>query len=405
MDDNPGRSSHSFKEMDSCALDQTIWISLKDENNQGSVASYDLNTLTHSFTLRDCSCAPHGLVFDDRLCPSTAFVYNTPVSAIQAYAVNRERAVHRFFGHAGISCMNAFGVDGNMMLVAGMQDGSVSVWDTTTGDMRAHIPNAHMASIKMIASNPQVMVTCSKDTILVHKVESVLQGMRTPLWELRKHRKGVSALHLGMCARAGEGVAGRLWSGGEDGEVWVWDIRDGSPLACLALPSPVTSLAVSMTETVCYASSAQGIHVLDVSGSVSQPESMMHCKDTVHLALSLDETLLVSVTGTASITIWDVFTRQPLRSIDGIANGGTVTNLTITSKPFENATPPQVGILKRTISENAHPLTTARVNIGKASIKDDSTPEEDWKSKYDALAIKYNELEALNQELHQLVKE
>ena len=119
------------------------------------VVSYDLSTLTHAFVLRDCSCTPHSISFDNHLCPSTVIAYNTPVNAIQVYAVNKERAVHRFFGHTGISCISTFGASGNMMLVAGMQDGSISVWDTTTGDMRAHIPNAHMTSIKMITSNTQ----------------------------------------------------------------------------------------------------------------------------------------------------------------------------------------------------------------------------------------------------------
>ena len=88
------------------------------------------------------------------------------------------------------------------------------------------------------------------------------------MWELKKHRKNVSALHLGICAKTGGKVCGRLWSAGEDGEVWVWDMQDGTPLAHFTLPSPLTSLAVSMTETVCYASSMQGIHIMDTSGTV-----------------------------------------------------------------------------------------------------------------------------------------
>lgn len=389
--------------MNSCAFDQVLWVSLQSEGNQGSVASYDLSTLTHAFVLRDCSCSPHSISFDNKLCPSTAFVYNTPVSAIQVYAVNKERAVHRFFGHTGISCVSTFGVSGNMMLVAGMHDGSVSVWDIPTGDMRAHIPNAHITSIKMIVSNTLLIVSCSRDTILVHKVESVLQGVKAPMWELRKHRKNVSALHLGMCAKTGDNASGRLWSAGEDGEVWVWDMQDGTPLAHFILPSPLTSLAVSMTETVCYACSIQGIHILDTSGSVPTGESLIQCKDTTHLALSLDERFLVSATSTTSVTVWDVSTRQPLRSVDSVATGSIVTNLIITSKPIGSVSIPQVGILKRTIPENAHPLTTTR--ILNAPDAEENDAKEEWKSKYEALAIKYNELEALNHELHQLVSE
>lgn len=386
-------------------FDQVVWVSLQSEGNQGSIASYDLNTLTNTLALRDCSCAPHSLSFDDKLCPSSVFTYNSPVNAIQVYAVNKERAVHRFFGHVGISCVNTFGANGNRMLVAGMQDGSISVWDTTTGDMRAHIPNAHMSSIKVIVSNTQLIVSCSRDTILVHKVEAVLQGIKAPMWELKKHRKSVSALHLGICSRrsGGGGVSGRLWSAGEDGEVWVWDMQDGTPLAHFTLPSPLTSLVVSMTETVCYASSMQGIHIIDTSGTTPSTEALIHCKDITHLALSLDERLLVSATSTTSITIWDAFTRQPLRSIDSIATGSTITNLVVTSKPFESVSIPQVGVLKRTIAENTHPLTATRLN--NASSTDNNDVRGDWKSKYDALAIKYNELESLNQELHQLVKE
>ena len=389
--------------MNSCVFDQVVWVSLQGESNQGSVASYDLSTLTQTFVLRDCFCIPHSLSFDDRMCPSSVFAYNTPVSAIQVYAVNKERATHRFFGHADISCMSTFGASGVIMLVAGMQDGSVSIWNTVTGDLRAHIPNAHMTSIRMLACSHQVIVSCSRDTILVHRVESLLQGSKMPMWELRKHRKNVTALHLGVCARMGGKVSGRLWSAGEDGEVWVWDMQDGTPLAHFIVSSPLTSLAVSMTETICYASSVKGIHILDTSGSVPTGEALIHCKDITHLALSLDERYLISATSTASITVWDVSTRQPLRSIDCIATGSIITNMMVTSKPLGNVPAPQLGVLKRTISENTHPLTTTRV-INTPSTQD-SGADGEWKSKYDALAFKYNELEALNQELHQLVKE
>lgn len=370
-------------------------VSTPKDSKSGLVANFDLRTLAHSSSYRECTVTRNGFAIDSLTNPTSFVAYSGPVGAIQVYGAKKERAVDRFFGHAGISCLDAKGD----LIVAGFHDGSIVLWDRRSGDVKAKLLSAHISPIAVLrlSADGRLVVSAGRDVILVHDVVSLVQGNKRPYMEICKHRKSVVDLHLGLAS----GLHARLWSASEEGAVFVTDLVDGATIAHVTFPSPISCMAVNAVETLCFVGSPSAVFVVDFGGFRQESEMLLRTPvDCV--AMSIDDRYLV--TGHDSmLTLWDIFTRQPLRCTDvgSVLKGSQIASVSVCLRPSPLATAiPETGILKHSISENTHALGHTRIARHTVVKPGDAGLQ----SKYDDLKTRFEELEALNNELCQLVE-
>lgn len=137
-------------------------------------------------------------------------------------------AVHTLTGHHGEVWAVAVTPDGHRAVTGG-SDGTVRVWNLTTG--------------KQIAPTSR----------------------RLPPWPTRSPGYSINSLSISADGR-------RAVSGGSDGTVRVWDVAQGVELASFATDSAITVLAGSQPGTRVIAGSGAGpVHLLELCAYEHSP--------------------------------------------------------------------------------------------------------------------------------------
>ena len=367
-------------------LDEAVYLSLKTGDSSGCILGLELSTLKPFITYRDC---PTTGVFclDNPLIPRSLLAHNPTEHAFFHFSLGKEKALQRFFGHSDITALSF----GERWIVAGLGDGSLRIWDRGSGGLRVRVGAVHAGAVKHVclSADQECIVTASREVILVHRFDDLLQGdNQHPLHRLDKHRRPITSLHLTLT----QNLRARLWSACQDGELLVWDLVDGAILARFKFPGPITSLAVSLTETKAFAATPQGICIVDLSGEVDSSPALINLCNVERIALSMDETSLFALTTqlsiidlntlqvTKSITLQSL--AQSFKEVTGILVGPKVT------KPEAKEMP----VLSRTIQENKSTKFKKKVELRK-----EEEEKVDWK-------VKCLELESLNKQLCDLIE-
>ncbi|MGE3778321.1 MAG: protein kinase, partial [Pirellulaceae bacterium] len=227
------------------------------------------------------------------------------------------------------------------LLASGGADQTVRIWDLA-GSVERHCLRGHAGTVTSLAFSPEdgLLASGAKD----HRV--VLWQMRTgQLWKtLVGHTGWVRCLAF---SPDGQFVV----SGGDDQRVRVWHVPTGEPVACLAAPAAVDSLAIAGPRNEIVACGGEGTMALwefrweapmagaGDAGSVERvepraPRRLWQLARVVdRVSFSTDGGHLIGWDGTLPVRLWDAQTGCPLAEAESLEHGVRSSSLAGTQPP------------------------------------------------------------------------
>ena len=238
---------------------------------------------------------------------------NRGVRVYFVHALSKERR----FGHqAGVSSV-AFSPD-STMLASGSQDGTVRLWDVTTGERSEiailnHPPGTHVRSVAFSPDGSMLASGSSSDdgTIYLWDV-STEQIIHT----LKGHKAGVESV---VFSPDGSTLA----SGGHDGTVRLWNPVTGKPIDIL-LDGPDTAWSVAYSpdgNTIAIGLGNGTILLGDVSDAQLPKFLSGHTAWVESVAFSPDGATLASGSGDNTVRLWEVATGDRIDTLTGHTAG------------------------------------------------------------------------------------
>jgi WD40 repeat protein len=253
--------------------------------------------------------------------------------------------------YAGVKSV-AFPSD-SKFIAAGLNDGTVNVWNSTTGEPIQTIKSKRQVRFELVAfsHNPDFVVTCSSQykieiwdlrtgkrlyTFGAWKEELCLaisphsrlvasgssygtvkiwERTRTAekrLRELQNHRYSVHSVVFSHDSRF-------IASGSSDGTVRIWDVETGECLETFnGHERRVNSVVFSHDSTMIASASAdKTVKIWNVGTGMCQRALQGHRDGVNSVAISHDSGILVSGSSDKTIRIWDAKTGQCLRVLEG----------------------------------------------------------------------------------------
>ncbi|CAL8122344.1 unnamed protein product [Orchesella dallaii] len=235
-------------------------------------------------------------------------------------------------GKPGPMCISP---DGNFLAVA--VEEKISIWQAATGRIVTVINSAHYRPVTalkfnddgtyLISGAQDGMVLAWQFLVLVAGVSSV------PFHSWSDHTLAITGIHVGMGGRKAA-----VFTVGQDRSLKIYSLINGSLLLSVGFPMPLTYVVADAAETAVYAGGADGsIYQMKLG---SPPRSIEHHVATesvtdfifrkhnhsiTALAISADGYHLASGDESGTIHIWDLYSRQAVKSI---GNSKTrITNL------------------------------------------------------------------------------
>ena len=216
------------------------------------------------------------------------------------------------------------------------------IWEVTSGRLLRSWPCHYKKVTSLAFSNSGAeLVTGGEDTLvtawLLAEVLDVaapapqLGGASlAPLHSWSDHTLPISAVAVG----AGSGGNAFVFSASADRTLKIRALGTGILLRSIAFPAPLTSLAIDPGEHAVYAGSAHGT-IFDLSlvgnnsssgnGALTDGQGWTpmegHTQAVTCLAVSNDAGYLVSGSEDSSVNIWDLRSRQPVRTLTGASKG------------------------------------------------------------------------------------
>ncbi len=210
-------------------------------------------------------------------------------------------------GHQSSVRAVAVAADGRQV-VSASDDGTVAVWDLTTGQRLREL-RGHRAAVNAVAVSPggrQVVSGSDDGTVAVWDLAT---GRR--LRELRGHQAAVRAVAVALHGR-------QVVSGCDDGTVVVWDLTTGRRLRQLrGHPDAVNAVAVDAGGRYAVSGSRdRTVAVWDLAtGRVRELRG--HQAAVRAVALVLEGQQVVSGCDDGTVAVWDPATGRRLRELRG----------------------------------------------------------------------------------------
>ncbi|MBO0838355.1 MAG: hypothetical protein J2P28_22945, partial [Actinobacteria bacterium] len=209
---------------------------------------------------------------------------------------------HILTGHTGPVRSVAVSRDGTQA-VSGSDDGTVRVWDLTTGTQRATL-TGHTDWVRAVAISPDGTQAVSGSDDGTVRVWDLTTG--TQRATLTGHQGEVFAVAI---TSAGD----RAVSGGSDRILRIWDLGDGSERTILAGHTrPVWSVAIMADDTHAVSASGDGtVRLWDLDAKTERATLTGHDGEVFAVAITPDGDRAVSGGGDGTIRQWSMPAGQP----------------------------------------------------------------------------------------------
>lgn len=260
-------------------------------------------------------------------------------------------------------------------LVGGTTGGRIYLWELASGNL-CFSEVVHYSAITVCAwtGDDKVFLTGSNDTVikawrLTDVFSSEDAASTKNCWkELRGHTQGIKQLSISL----GPACSARVFSIALDRSLRIHDLGTGEAIAIIMLQAPIHSMTLDLSERTIYLGLQDGSIVesklydngdrVQAIGGFGSMTSASSAKDDVFsgnstavtaLAVSLDGSMLISGAQDGRVLVWDISTKQLVRTLKQHAS--SITHLSTQVRPLQHATQknqhhPLSG-LKRIISE------------------------------------------------------
>jgi WD40 repeat protein/serine/threonine protein kinase len=211
-------------------------------------------------------------------------------------------------GHTAGVISVAFSLDGSQLASASAKDGTIKVWETTSGQV-VHTRKVHIGRVEIVAFSPDAkrLASASAEGVKIWDTASDNEP-RT----LKGHTGYVMSL-----AFSADGS--RVAAGSDDQTIKIWDLaKSNEPRALKGHTHRVSSLAFSADGSRLASGSADQIKVWDTASGHELPKFKGSTSLLYSLALSADGSRLASASGDdGTIKVWDTVSGQLLRTLKG----------------------------------------------------------------------------------------
>mmetsp|Transcript_15113 Transcript_15113/g.25872 ORF Transcript_15113/g.25872 Transcript_15113/m.25872 type:complete len:431 (+) Transcript_15113:128-1420(+) len=303
-----------------------------DENNTAHL--WDLRTSTLLFSYKNVSAQNASVALIGR----NHFASSEPnKSLLHIWQTTKEQAVIKSSTPEKILSLTATR-DGVFIFGASVS-GKLYGWEVSTGNLISVVDIHYKAVTCLCLCDDDTALASGAEDAIIHVwfVSSLLDEQAVgrglaPFKSWSDHSLPITCLRW-----LSGGFAGRLISTSLDRTCRMWDAPSGALLATLVMPCALHCALVDPLQTVLFAGAATGdIFVVDLTAApfprAPSPDAAPHCLAghtgaVSCLAISADGCLLVSASADSTVRIWDVRSRQHLRTMT--QHKGAVTSLAV----------------------------------------------------------------------------
>ncbi|RUS19539.1 WD40-repeat-containing domain protein [Endogone sp. FLAS-F59071] len=245
----------------------------------------------------------------------------------------------------------------------GTEGGKVYVWEIATGNL-LRIFDAHYKRVSVLrfTNDDTALVSGGDDAgvnvwLLSSLLDDTATDAPTPHYSWPDHTLPITDIMCGL----GSFRAARILTSSLDHTCKLWDLATGTLLTTFLLPHPVTALALDPAERSLFAAAGNAVHQIEMyrrreeSGYSVEIEAVGgggvvegvggegkrggglifrgHSASITSLALTLSASLLLSASDDGTVVVWDVASRQPVRTFS--QHTGAVTTVRCLLRPPE----------------------------------------------------------------------
>ncbi|KAK2829856.1 hypothetical protein FQN49_007191 [Arthroderma sp. PD_2] len=223
---------------------------------------------------------------------------------LQVWELTTGKLRHVIDGHFKYITSVAFSPDDNK-IVSGSDDGTVRIWDVTTGHRIQAF--SHSSSINDVAFSPNSDIVASGSL-----------GKTAQMWEVATEKLQILEGHTAWVSSVKFFSDGkRIATGGSDDTVRIWDVATGKLQQTISYPSFIRVIALSPScGQLATISSDNSVRISEVAMARSEPKSpLVHSRYVESVAFSSNGSKIVSGSRDRTARIWDTRTGRLERAL------------------------------------------------------------------------------------------